>query len=245
LQDDSPALAMGFVPFDFSKAGVYGDEKWIQRAKDFVTPVHPTVAPIAPFRLVDGFESPRFSPVLNGTASDEGKNLIRLTKERPARGENCLEIVYAPGLQQGYNPHLFYNPNFRQGTAQVAFSLRMQENAEVDIELRDGSNPYKVGPRLRVTKGKLQIDGTEPLTIPVDVWIRYEIVSNLGGQSTGDWTLRLTLPDGTKKEFKQLPFRHTDWRALNWIGFTNLVRSTDKTTYFLDDIEITNETVAP
>ena len=47
-----------------------------------------------------------------------------------------------------------------------------------------------------------------------------------------------------KKEFKQLKFRHVDWRALNWVGFTNVVRSTDKTTYFLDGIEITNEAVA-
>jgi hypothetical protein len=32
LQDDSPAIKQGFVPFDFSKAGVYGDEEWIRRA---------------------------------------------------------------------------------------------------------------------------------------------------------------------------------------------------------------------
>ena len=45
LQDDSPAWKLGFVPFDFSKAGVHGDEAWIQRAKNFVTPVHTTVPP--------------------------------------------------------------------------------------------------------------------------------------------------------------------------------------------------------
>lgn len=32
LKDDSPALKAGFVPFDYSEAGVYGDEAWIRRA---------------------------------------------------------------------------------------------------------------------------------------------------------------------------------------------------------------------
>jgi len=48
LQEDSPALKMGFIPFDFSKAGVYGDENWITRAKNFVPPVHPNVPPPKP-----------------------------------------------------------------------------------------------------------------------------------------------------------------------------------------------------
>jgi len=33
LMDDSPAMKMGFVPFDFEKVGVYGDDQWVQRAK--------------------------------------------------------------------------------------------------------------------------------------------------------------------------------------------------------------------
>ena len=33
LADDSPAFQMGFVPFDFEKAGVYGNAAWVQRAK--------------------------------------------------------------------------------------------------------------------------------------------------------------------------------------------------------------------
>jgi hypothetical protein len=244
LHEDSPAFKLGFVPFDFSKAGVYGEVNWIARAKSFVTPVHPSVPPPPkplPLKLFDGFETSRYTPVLKGTGSDEGKNLIRITKEHPASRKHCLEIVYAPGLQFSWNPHLYYNPNYEQGRMRIAFSLRMQENAEVDIELRDKSSPYKVGPRFRVTKGKVQIEGQEPYTIPVNAWVRYELVTYLGEQSTGNWTLRLTRPDGTRKEFRELKFRHADWRSLNWFGFTSPVKSTDQTTYFLDDMEIVNE----
>jgi hypothetical protein len=51
----------------------------------------------------------------------------------------------------------------------------------------------------------------------------------------------VTFADGTKKEFDRLKFHHADWRALHWLGFSNVVRTTDQTTYFLDDIEISNE----
>ena len=243
LQKDSPALKLGFVPFDFSKAGVHGKASWVKRAKDFVTTVHPQVAPEPkplPLKVSDGFETPRYEPVLKGVGSDEGKNLIRLTKEHPASGEQCLEVVYAPGLQHSWNPHLYYQPNYEQGLVRIAFSLRMQENAEVDIELRDGASPYKVGPRFRVTKGKLQLDGKEHV-VPVNEWIHYEILTHLGDQSTGTWTLRMTLQNGTKQEFDELKFRHADWRSLRWFGFTSPAKSTDKTTYFLDDMEIGND----
>ena len=244
LLNNSPALALGFVPFDYSMAGVFGDEAWVQRARDFVTPVHPHVQPPAPFRVVDGFETPRSTPVLHGVANDEGQNLIRLTREHPASGEQCLEIVYAPDLERPWNPHLYYAPNYEQGLVRIAFSMRMQENAEVDMELRDGSSPYKVGPRFRMSKGQLFLDGRAPFApqpIPVNEWVRYEITTHIGDESTGDWTLRLTFSDGTTRVFTQQPFRHADWRALRWFGFTNLTRSTDRTTYFLDDMEISND----
>jgi len=33
LRPDSPVLAAGFIPFDSSKAGVYGDRAWRRRAR--------------------------------------------------------------------------------------------------------------------------------------------------------------------------------------------------------------------
>jgi parallel beta-helix repeat protein len=38
LRPESPALKLGFVPFDYSKAGVYGEPAWIEKAKTLQVP---------------------------------------------------------------------------------------------------------------------------------------------------------------------------------------------------------------
>ena len=34
LQPESPAIAIGFKPYDWSRAGVYGDVAWVVRARE-------------------------------------------------------------------------------------------------------------------------------------------------------------------------------------------------------------------
>jgi hypothetical protein len=46
LDPASPALALGFVPFDHSKAGVYGDPEWTALAAGWV--YQPVSRPPAP-----------------------------------------------------------------------------------------------------------------------------------------------------------------------------------------------------
>jgi hypothetical protein len=38
LAPDSPALKLGFKPFDYGQAGVYGDPAWVRLAKDAPMP---------------------------------------------------------------------------------------------------------------------------------------------------------------------------------------------------------------
>lgn len=244
LQEDSPIEKIGFVPFDFSKAGVYGDEHWVRRAKDLPTPIAPNIPPPPnplPFKLVDGFETLRFDPLQKGNAADRGKNLIRLSKDRPAQGESCLEVTNTTDGGAVYNPYLHYSPRYEQGEIRIGFSLRVQKNAELYVELRDRSIPYRVGPRFRIAKETFAIDGMEPIALPKDAWVRFEIETTVGDSSTGTWTLILTFPDGGKKVFDDVKFKHSDWKSLDWFGLCGTSKTTENASFFLDDIEIGNK----
>ena len=74
LAADSPALKLGFKPFDYSKAGVYGDTKWIEKAKEATFPpleIAPDPPPLALPHLIrlprrPPFHGPCFSSVRPG-----------------------------------------------------------------------------------------------------------------------------------------------------------------------------------
>jgi hypothetical protein len=244
LPDDSPAFQTGFKRFDYSKAGVYGGKNWIALAAEYKHPIWP-VAPEkpepVPFRLSDDFESPRTKPVLKGTVIDEEKKLVRISTDRPAGGEKCLELADSAELQHSFNPHIVFAPNYTAGTVKNSFALRVQKNSDAHIEWRDKSNPYKIGPSLRVNNGKLSFKGVEPMEFPTDQWVCFEIISTVGEQSTGSWSLTLIFADGRKQEFKDLPSVHADWKTLDWLGFCNLCKTGEDSSFFLDDLKIENE----
>ncbi len=62
LKPNSPALKIGFEPFDSAQAGVYGDAAWIAKANDATYP--PLQWPPDPpaMAIQDGFEKPPSGP---------------------------------------------------------------------------------------------------------------------------------------------------------------------------------------
>ncbi len=58
LRPDSPAAQVGFKPFDFTKAGVYGDAAWIEEARASLPPTVFAPDP-PPLAFHDDFESAR------------------------------------------------------------------------------------------------------------------------------------------------------------------------------------------
>jgi len=241
LPDDSPAFKIGFKRFDYSKAGVYGDEQWKTLAKNCGHPVRPQPPekpePL-PLKINDDFEFPRSVPVPRSTISDEDKKLIRISTDRPASGEKCLEIADAEGLKHAFNPHFYFTPGYKTGAWKSTFDLRFPKNAQVFIEARDKSSPYKTSASLRFNNGKLTVKDRPPIDLPVDLWIHVEISATLG---TETWNLTLTLPGDEKKAFDNLPNVNGDVATLDWIGFCNLATTADQTSFFLDNLTLDNE----
>ena len=240
LKAGSPALQLGFEPFDYAKAGVYGDSAWIAKANEVTYP--PLEWPPDPPALAikDDFEKTAVGqPPQNAEVHVENKgDSIAVTDETAAGGNHSLKIVDAPGLQNVWNPHLAYSPNHGTGTTRCSFDLRIERGVSINHEWRDWRNsPYGVGPSLSVVGDALQVSGKTLLRLPLGQWVHFDIVANLGPKNIGAWTLTVTVPGEPPKAFTGLKNGGV-FERLTWLGFTS--NATDTATFCLDNIAITN-----
>lgn len=241
LKPDSPALAMGFSPFDYSKAGVYGDAGWVALANGLrfapVRPV-PEPPPAPPLTVDDDFElAPVGSHPLDANVQAEGRNnLVGVTEEPAAGGKHSLKLQDAPDCKHTFTPHFFYSPAYDTGDAACSFDLYLHEGAQFWHEWRDNANPYRAGPSLNIVEGKLRTGEKELLDVPVGQWLHIEVACGLGEQSTGTWRLTVTVPDKEPQVVADLPIGAPDWRKLEWIGFVS--NGTGTSALYLDNIRI-------
>ncbi|HIJ52141.1 MAG TPA: right-handed parallel beta-helix repeat-containing protein [Planctomycetes bacterium] len=243
LKPNSPALKVGFKPFDYTKAGVYGDPAWINKAKEVTYPPL-EIAPDPPaVSINDGFENTIVgSKPASAECHVENKgDSITVTAETAAAGKHSLKIVDAPGLRNAFNPHLVFKPNHADGVTRCAFDMRIEEGVQLNHEWRDWrSSPYYVGPSFWVNGTKLQIAARSLMELPVGKWVHFEIAAGLGSKDTGKWDLTVTVPGQVPGRFSGLKNGSSKFEKLTWVGFTS--NATNKTVFYLDNLELINKT---
>jgi len=241
LKPDSPALKIGFKPFDYAKAGVYGDRAWIRKAARATFPLLQVAPDPPPVSINDDFES---TPVGQRPASAECNvenkgDAIVVTDEIAAAGKHSLKILDADGLQNAWNPHCVYMPNHSTGTTRCAFDIRIGQDVQMNHEWRDWRNsPYGVGPSFTIDGTKLKVAGRTLLEMPVDKWINFEIAAPLG-RPNGTWEMAVTVPGQRPRKFEGLQYGNTKFDKLTWLGFVS--NATKKTVFYLDNLELTNK----
>ncbi|OGV68834.1 MAG: hypothetical protein A3K19_01755 [Lentisphaerae bacterium RIFOXYB12_FULL_65_16] len=237
----SPALTLGFQPIDISQAGLTGAKAWTDRPKrlTYTYTGIPSKIEAPPLQLDDGFE---LSLVGAGPESayisGETKGAaIRVTDEMAAPGgKRSLKFLDAPGLDQIWNPHMYYTPHDRRGVVRESFDLRLEQGAIVWHEWRTGGSDYFVGPSLRISAdGKLKAGDQELLTLPIGQWVRFELACTIGKQATGRYSLAITVPGQPPKEWNDLAC-HPRFKAIEWVGFVS--NATEKAVFYLDNIRL-------
>lgn len=234
LKRGSPADKIGFKPFDFDKIGVQGARAWRQLAASTVYPKPYVVPKPAPLRLSDDFETTPSRALSLASLDDEGKKLITLTTSNPAAGKQCLKVTESAGLKAGFNPHFYWQPHYASGAALLQFRIKLEPGSDIRTEWRSEGGAYKTGPNIHLRPGSLSSGGRSLMQIPANEWITVTMTSPLG-QTDAKWTLQVKSPDGSTREFKDLP-TEAGWRDASWIGFSS--QGNDGTSFYLDDLQL-------
>jgi hypothetical protein len=241
LQTDSPAAKIGFKPFDFTKAGVYGDAAWRKLAASAKYPplkFAPPSPPPPPMTFTDNFEAlPAGSPPQRAKVYTDGRRDAIVTIA-DGKGK-CLRILDSPNHKFAYNPHFYYTPNHRGGVTTFAFDLRVADDTQMYHEWRGSGNPYRTGPSVSFVGGRVNVRGKVLAELPVGKWARITITAGVGAASDGTWDLTITPRGGKTQTFKNLAVVHKDWKKLDWMGISST--NTTKTAFCLDNMSLTNK----
>jgi len=239
LRPDSPALQVGFEPFDYGQVGVYGDSQWIELAESVTYP--PLEPPPDPQNTInDGFETTPIGEQPQGAeCSMEIEGLIAVTDETAASGSHSLRIMHAAGLQYVSNPHIYYPLNHPEGEPRCAVDLRIGPGVNIRHEWRDWRYPtFGGGPSFSILIDELRVGGQMLLQLPLDEWVHFEIIGDLGENNSDTWELKITLPGQAPRAFTNLSYSSGNFEELTWLGFIS--NATDSTVFYLDNLEITN-----
>ena len=258
LRDNSPALKLGIKSIDVSTMGVVGSA-WRAQAANFdrgpeaKRPARPEAPAV---NIYQGFEDkitdPRFAFAnahLALTALREpGKivpslgDALEISTAQKSHGRSSLHFIDAPNLPAAYFPMLTFMPHHRQGTTTLQFDLYLEAKSVFTHEWRNQATPYRTGPVFQIRDGKLQGPAGVSVKLPLQKWIHFTVKADLGSTTSGLWSLQVTPENEPTQEFKKLPFRHREFQSLDWVSFES--SATEKSDFYLDEVSITNDTVA-
>jgi hypothetical protein len=239
LKPDAAALKIGFKPFDFSQAGLYGDPEWVAKPKAKVRPAFTPPPVPEPEKIVEDFEGTSLgSTVRHAQSHEEGAGQVRVTDTVAAGGKRSLQFKDAPGLTKTYDPHLAYTPHLRSGVAHSDFAIRLESGAVFYHEWRDSASPSRVGPSLWFRDGVMSAGGKALCTIPADTWATISIQCGLGSKADGTYTLTVTVEGQDPQRFEGVQC-HAAFKRLDWYGFVSNATKTVST--YIDDLSVTTK----
>ncbi|MBI2300673.1 MAG: right-handed parallel beta-helix repeat-containing protein [Armatimonadetes bacterium] len=243
LKPGSPALAIGFQPFDLSAVGLEGEAAWVNAPKRLpreplpAIPPPPPPPPPRPYR--DGFENDtvgKTPSAWSATPADQ-PTAIQIT-DQVVPGGKCLQLTEIEGLKYGWQPHVWYNTR-PHTEGKVRFACDLMNSAEHPsvcmVMLRDYSQKqfeYREGPHIEIGEDGTLTGGGKALThVPLGQWVHLEVLVEL---SRPGYRLAVTVRGQPERVFDGVAYEHKEFGQIGWVGFSSMGKV--GATFVVDDV---------
>lgn len=258
LKPESPALKLGFQPWDLELAGVRtdgpGGKAWRELAERASFPnweedSQPWPAPpwSIPLKTFE-FSANGTLPLIGATPSlskdgkgdsiavtDEAGSPIPLeaAKSTPVSPGRSIKIQDAKGITPSWLPTLNLHPKLGTGAFSLTFDAMSRAGADWFFEVR--GKEYGAGPYLSWKNGSLTAATGRniPLAdIPAGEWFRIHLTATPGN---GTWDLQITRQDGSKTIRNNIPCK-SEWDRTDLILWSAV--SDNDAAFFIDNFEV-------
>lgn len=232
LRDGSPALAMGFKPFDPSEAGLQPSFRDLDSPPPDVAlpPIYDMPAPPErelPFGFELDFEDipaglcPR--EFAQGGFSETAR--FSVVEGGASGGNRCLKATDEPGLPRSFYPYINCSRTREKGSVRIAFDLKLDAEAPAAgvVVVRDYVTAKALGKEFIGAfslnfdaEGKLTAGGTSLGAVPLGEWSHFEILLEAGGASQ-TYQVQVTSPGAKPRSF-ELPIDSSEFRVFSWLA---------------------------
>jgi len=245
LAADSPAHQIGFVPFDYTLAGVYGPPAWKAKAAALKVPplvLTPKPPPIKLKVLDGGFEEhfPGDEPLGTSIYTEKNPGLIEVTTEMAKYGKHCVKLQDSPKMKYQFNPHFHYLTKLKDGIAEASFSVAIEQDMTLYVDLRDYTvkKEFAVGCNLLFSKGMLAFTGVDgkrtSISLPEKEWVDVVVRVGVGNKKSSSYIVTITLPGAEPKSY-EAKLVDNEFSMLTWFGF--VADGTNSSACWLDNID--------
>ena len=242
LAPDSPALRLGFKPFDYTQAGVYGDAAWMAKARAEKYPALEIPPGPPPWRSTTISRISRWAAGRAAQSShvERRGDAIVVTDETAASGRHSVKFVDAPGLLNDVQSASYLREPglYRRSGSRCIPDLRVAKDTRLSFGSLATICPpaYATGPHFAFCTTRGYQFGNRRLAMPADTRIYFEIDAGLGEAAKEGWTLRVTVPGQPLREFRHLPMANSRFQKLDRVGFSS--HATYKTAFYLDNMVV-------
>ena len=246
LNAGSPAEKIGFVPFDFSDAGLYGDPAWTARPANLTHRALETVEPDGlafSYDFEDHHEG--MMPMTCWKAAEKDACALRISSAQAASGSKSL--LFQDGADApSYFPNLILERPYADGRYRLSMKLWQDpaDPAELTIGTRSGTGTkYLTGVGVVIRQDGGVFAGKRKLgTLPQGEWITLELTFGSGAEQAGSYDVSAVLANGTRLEAARVPVADAAFQKLGWIG---VIASGKKGRFYLDDLELSAGAAIP